>query len=244
MFRNAIRRFFSRYTVHNFYYYLHEFSYGRFFTYVIDSEFPEVQKVGFQHGPASRRRLLFYLARNEADTGSKKFLEHLPMPDEVLSEDDLSRNIYLNAGYRNVKVMKKIYRLGYLEGLERKNIRKNTVLVACGLHDSVYLFETLKDEIVANPHKKYIIKLHPRQTPVDFKLRIEKLKISNCEIADRHVSFYLSWVSEVVVTYSSVGYEAYLLNIPVRVIDLPNKINESPLLDIMGDSERQFCYDT
>ena len=54
----------------------------------------------------------------------------------------------------------------------------------------------------------------------------------NIIMAKKDLNYYLSFVSKVIVTQSSVGYEAYTLDIPVRVISLPNKINDSPLLDI------------
>jgi len=237
MYENAIHDFFSNNTIHNFNYYLHEYSYGRFVTYLLRTRFPKVKKIGFQHAPASRRRLLYYLGKSEPDDGSNNFLEHLPMPDEILAEDEQSKRVYIEAGYKNVSIMPQIYRLKYLNNIERKNVRKNTILVACGLHDSTYIFEALKNEMIANADKKYIFKLHPRQSTVEIKRKIDELNASNVEIAVGHISDYFSWVSEVVVTYSSVGYEAYLLNIPVKLINLPNKINESPLLDIMNGSK-------
>ena len=51
-------------------------------------------------------------------------------------------------------------------------------------------------------------------------------------IGNEHVSEYLAKVSEVIVTYSSVGPEAYLLGIQTNLVCLPNKINQSPLLDM------------
>ena len=41
----------------------------------------------------------------------------------------------------------------------------------------------------------------------------------------------LSKVSKVYATYSSVAVEAKLLGIDVELINLPGKINESPLID-------------
>ena len=51
-------------------------------------------------------------------------------------------------------------------------------------------------------------------------------------LGNEHISEYLAKVSEVIVTYSSVGFEAYLLGIQTNLVCLPNKINESPLLDL------------
>jgi len=237
LFQRAITKFFTQNTVKMFYYYLHEYSYGRFFTYLLKTRFPDVWKMGFQHGPASRRRLLYYLSKNEPDDGTSDFLNYLPMPDEVLAEDENSKKVYMEAGYRNVSVMNRIYRLGYLKDIKRSHIWKDTVLVACGLHDGLYIFEALKNEMVDKSHKTYIFKLHPRQSRSLLLKRIEDLNPANVKTGGEHISHYLDHVSEVIATYSSVGYEAYLLGIPVRVMNLPNKINESPLLDIATNSE-------
>ena len=54
----------------------------------------------------------------------------------------------------------------------------------------------------------------------------------NLEVVNGHISKYLETASEVITTYGSVGYEAYLLGIPVRMICLPNILTGSSLLDI------------
>jgi len=235
MYHRAIKTVFNKYSINKFIYYLHEYCYGRYFTYMLKTFFPLVSTIGFQHGPASRRKLLYHLGANEADQGKKNYLNHLPIPDKVLAEDPISAKIYIDAGYINVSVMKEIYRLNYLKNITRKNIKLNTILVALGLHDGKSIMNQLFKEIIQNARTKYIIKLHPLSAENKSIINmVKQINAINLEIGKHKISFYFAFVSEVIVSYSSVGLEAYFLGIPVRLLDLPNKINESPLLDVKG----------
>ena len=237
IYAHALRKIFHTFEVGNFYYYLHEYSFGRFLTYMLARHFPEVKKIGFQHGPASRRKLLYALAQNECAL-DRDYVNHVPIPDAILCEDTLSKKIYERAGYRSIDVMKEIPRLYYLNDIKRDAVRKDTVLVACGLHDGPAIFVVLKDEIINNKHKKYFIKFHPKTPHRKIIRDIQSSHIHNLEVAQRHVAYYLSFVDEVISSYSSVGYEAYLLGIKTRVLKLNNKINESPLLDMVQDDKK------
>ena len=127
--------------------------------------------------------------------------------------------------------MKKVYRLEYLKKIKRDKIINNLVLIVPGLHDGLSLLDKLRSYIIRNPQKKFIFKPHPRSG--HFKNGIpKKYNFVNISVGDKHISEYLAKVSEVIATYSSVGLEAYLLGIQVNLVCLPNKINESPLLDV------------
>ncbi len=233
MYQEAIKAVFKQYKVNNFIYYLHEYCYGRYFTYMLNSFFPDVNTIGFQSGPAARRKLLYHLSSHEPDLGRKDYIRHLPMPDKVLAEDSNSVEIYNEAGYSNVILMDEIYRLRYLKDIKRKNVQPNTILVAFGLNDGQSILNFLRNEITENKDKKYILKLHPRSSRNNSIInQSQEFNDSNIEIGNAHISEYLGFVSEVIVSYSSVGTEADMLGIPIRLIKLPNKINESPLLDI------------
>ena len=230
LYHNPLKRIFNKFQVTNFQYYLHEYSFGRFLTYVLQLEFQDVKTTGFQHGPASQRRLLYILAKGEADQGAKNWLKTLPIPDAVLAEDIPSQKIYIQQGYRNVNVLETIFRLDYLEGIKR-NINLNTVLIVPGLHDGLILLQKLREEIASHKDTVYLLKAHPRSSA--FKNRIpDAYQFPNLELVNGHISVYLETASEVIVTYSSVGYEAWKLGIPVKVFCLPDRISESPLLDI------------
>ena len=230
MLQPAIMRSFADRLPKQFIYYLHEYCYGRFLCYLLTSYFPDIETIGFQHGPAAQRKLLYFLASGEVDQGDQNYLQELPIPNRVLAEDESSRKIYEQIGYKNVSVMQKIHRLHYLDDVKRNNVINNSILVAC-VHDHKQLFYSIKGEIIANPHNTYYLKFHPRAHTDALEKTIQAMELANIVIAKKHITHYLDFVAEVIVTSSSVGYEAKLLGIAVRVINLPNKINESPLLD-------------
>jgi hypothetical protein len=211
----------------NFIYYLHEYCYGRFFSYLLKKEGFLGKTIGFQHGPASKRKMLYYLSTNEV--GVWNCLLNCPLPDTVLAEDESSRNIYIEANYKNVKVMSEIFRLRYLKNIKRELSIEKTILMAAGLHDGQLLLENKIAEVKDNQTIQYLFKLHPRAANDYIIKEIERLSLPNLAICDKHISYYLSFVHKVVSTYSSVGYEADLLGIEVELISLSGQINESPL---------------
>jgi hypothetical protein len=231
LYKNSLRAVFAKTKVNKFYYYLHEYSYGRFFTYILSQYYPSVKRIGFQHGPASMRKMLYFLSRNEVGYHSTDYKYYLPMPSMVLAEDEQSVSVYKAANYKYVHVMENIYRLTYLNDIKRNNVEKNSILVACGLHDGDYLFNFLKDEMTGRQDKKYYFKLHPRSNKEEVSLSIVNSGLTNVNLSDGHIKKYLDVVNEVIYTYSSAGMEAHKLGIKVRMISLPGKINQSPLLD-------------
>jgi hypothetical protein len=204
--------------------------------------FPKIKKIGFQHGPASQRKLLYSLAIDEADNGARDYTSRLPVPDTILAEDELSVNIYKNAGYRNVVKMKKIFRLKYLNSIKRDNVDKDKILIACGLHDGLYLLRSLQDEIITNQDKKYLVKLHPRANSDGIISWLAKADITNCEIVNEKIDKILCYVGKVVSSYSSVGLEAKYLGIPVRLVSIRGRVNESPLLDIKENNNPLLSF--
>ena len=229
MYESAIIKIFKKITIKEFYYYLFEFSYGRFYTYILKKFFPKTTTLGFQHGPNSQRHIMFFLAENEPAMNNN-YIYQLPIPDKIFAENKYSKKVYEDGNYNNIEIMKNVYRLNYLNDIKRNDVTQNTILVAAAMHDGNQLLNYLQEEMIKNRDTIYYFKFHPRATQ-DIE-KIKKLNKPNIIAVSDALTKYLSFVSEVVVTQSSVGYEAYLLEIPVRVISLPNKINDSPLLDI------------
>lgn len=227
MWKNSIERFFTKYEISSLYYYLHEYPYGRLFTYVVKSKFPQTQLVGFQHGPCSKRKMLYMAAKNELSS-NQQTLYSFPIPDKVLAEDSHSADIYRNSGYNNVKLMKKIYRLSYLSSIKHNDLKKNTSIIAPGLHDGMQLMSLLKKTILDNHDKKYILKVHPR---ADNSYTSNFLHLNNLQVSQEDIHILFSIADRVYATYSSVAIEAALLKIDVEILDLPGKINESPIYD-------------
>ena len=239
MYRNALIKVFSRMNIDKFIFYLHEYSYGRFFNYVIAKHFPLIERIGFQHGPASKRKLLYFMSKKSVSNKSKDWLIKTPIPNRVLAEDDLSRKVYEEAGYNNVEVMKKIYRLYYLDKIKRSHINQKQVLIVSGLHDGDALLNRIIKTVKANPSKHYLFKPHPK-SGISKSGIPKQYQTNNIELVNGHIKNYLESVSEVISTYSSVGLEAYLLGIKVSLVYLPNKINESPLLDIYEEGDTRL----
>ena len=231
LYKNALKKICKNTTIDNFYYHLHEYSYGRFISFVLNKYFPDINRIGFQHGPASMRKLIYFLSKNEVNYSSKNYKYFLPMPNIILAEDQQSASVYREGNYKNIQVMKNIPRLAYLENIKRNNVEKNSILVACGLHDCNNIFDFIKDEIKNNQHKKYYFKLHPRSNNKLIYKKINESGLMNIEISNDNIIKYLLKVEEVVFTYSSVGQEAHKLGIKTRIILLPGEINESPMLD-------------
>ncbi len=227
MWNNSIVRFFNKHQTSTLYYYLHEYPYGRMFTYVIRSNFPNTKLVGFQHGPASRRKILYMAGKNEFFS-DLTMLESFPVPDQILAEDPYSAKIYQNAGYINVDIMNKIYRLFYLSRVSRSNVEANTTLIAPGLHDGIILMNLLKNLIIDNHDVKFILKVHPR---ADNRYKNSFKGLNNLIFSEESISNLLSRVTKVYATYSSVAIEAAMLGVDVEMLDLPGRINESPLYD-------------
>ena len=134
-------------------------------------------------------------------------------------------NIYNYSKYKNVQVMKKIYRLDYLSKIKIKN--KSFVLIAPGLHDGNYLLSNYYSTIKKNTNEKFLIKPHPRAN----NLYLKKFKLNNLIVSYSRIDLLLSEAKKIVCTYSSVGYEARLLGLEVEMININGIINESPLGD-------------
>ena len=127
--------------------------------------------------------------------------------------------------------MDTLYRLSYLKNIKRIKPKNRQVLLVAGLHDGLQLLQQTLSGIKEHNDTHYLVKLHPRSELAKTGLP-SVVDYPNIKIVNGHISKYLVSVSKVIATYSSVGYEAYLLGIPVTIICLQNKINESPLLDI------------
>jgi len=95
------------------------------------------------------------------------------------------------------------------------------------LHDGEFLLSLLKERIEKDKQVKYIINLHPRANNSFVK---NFSNISNLSIATS-LNDSLSVAEKVIGTYSSALVEAYLLGISVEMVEIPGKINESPLRD-------------
>jgi len=221
-----LRRFFNYHKIKEFVYILHEYPIGRLLSYVLGTVPNKPLRIGFQHGPASWIKMLYFLAPGESGS-DPPFLNHAPIPDRVLAEDPTSVEIYKHAGYLDVQIMESLYRLDYLDGV-RGNRDAQRVLIVPGLHDGQLLLSIMKNFICQNPALLCYFRPHPRAN--NSYLSLFKY-FPNVRISYEPIEELLQNVSKVFVTYSSVGVEAKWLGLDVTIVDIPGKLNESPLLD-------------
>ena len=123
--------------------------------------------------------------------------------------------------------MEKIYRYAYLDSV-KPELRSGWSLIAPGLHDGETMLQQLQVEIEGNPDNTYVVKPHPR---ADNRYMNKYSGINNIRVCNRPISELLGTVARVFVTYSSVGIEARRLGLDITVIDVPGRVNTSPLMD-------------
>lgn len=227
--KGALERFLDIAHIRELVYYPCEYPLGRMISFVSGSCKPAVLRTGFQMSIASQRRLEQFLAPGEG-APNPPFLQHAPIPDRVLAEDAAAASIYRQAGYQNVETMDTIYRYAYLEGITPQK-RVGWLLIAPGLHDGAMMLEQLRSEIATHPNNTYLVKPHPR---ADNGYLAAWASAENLQVSNEPIAELLAIVSQVFVTYSSVGVEAKRLGIEVTVFNIPGRVNASPLLDLVG----------
>ena len=203
-----------------------EFSFGRMISAVVANLDQKICRTGFNHGDYSWRFINYFLADGEARV-RPPYIDHCPIPDRVLAEDELCSDIYKHNGYQNVEMLKKVYRLSYLDGIE-PTCQEEYALIATGLHDGDLLVKSLLPLVKEQKDRTFYLKPHPRSD----KRYLDAIPaISNLIIVDKPIEQLLAIVGRIYVTYSSVGIEGRRLGIPVSLVKIPGKICWSKLLD-------------
>jgi len=203
-----------------------EFSFGRMMSAVLASLDRKIYRTGFNHGDYSWRFINYFLAAGEARV-KPPYIKHCPIPDRVLAEDELCADIYRHNGYENVEMLKKVYRLSYLDDVE-PTYQEEYALIATGLHDGDLLVKSLLPLVKEKNAVTFYLKPHPRSD----KQYLDSIPdISNLIIVEKPIEELLKIVGQIYVTYSSVGVEGRRLGIPVSLVKIPGKICWSKLLD-------------
>jgi hypothetical protein len=229
MLQGAIQRFLKKCQPGEFYYYPIEYPFGRMLSWATATASPATTRIGFQMSIVSCRRLEQFMAPEEASTRAP-FIRHAPIPDKILAEDAEAASVYQKAGYQGIALMDKAYRYEYLDHMVPR-CQKGMHLIAPGLHDGAVMLEQLSAQIRRSSGATWLIKPHPR---ADNQYLQSWANIGNVRVSTQSIKELLSEVSEVFVTYSSVGLEARKLGLKVTVISIPGRINPSPLLDAVG----------
>lgn len=225
---NAYRTVFDQFSPKRVTYYLHEFVSGRFISYVLNTYYPKIISIGFQHGPIAELKLLYALSSKEVT--NKDYLHSVPLPQVNTCESEEAKTIYHSYGYPSLQVLSDIERLDYLKTVKRDDILKGTCLVACGLHDADLIMHYIIQKKVYQK-KKIWFKLHPMTNPNSFQQTIDGLDTVNICLAQEPLTFYLEKTEEVIATYSSVGEEAFNLGIKTNLLVFDYALNESPLMN-------------
>lgn len=226
-FRHALKRVLFTVRPDELIYYLHEYPIGRLISWTAEIACPDAKRVGFQHGPSSWRKLLYFISEEEVKGGHAS----LPRPHSVIAEDCDSKEIYEYSGYQNVTVMENVSRISYLNTFQPSR-NNNYQLIAPGLHDGEEMLIFLQDWIDSNQETRFLFKPHPlarRQylDGADFS--------GNLEIVDKPIPMLFPLVDTVFVTYSSVGLEGLRLRLKIRLVTIPGTLNETNLMGKGGE---------
>ena len=228
MYYNAYRTVFDQFSPRIVTYYLHEFVFGRFLSYVLKTYYPKIISHGFQHGTMAELKLRYALSSNEVL--NEDYLQSVPLPQKNYCENEFAKMIYNSNGYPNLEIQPNVERLIYLKTIKRNNIHKGTCLIACGLHDPKQIMQYVIDKKIYL-NKKIWFKLHPMTKPNLFQKIIDDLNTTNICLATKPLTFYFERAEEVIVTYSSVGEEAIELGIKTGLLVFDYSINESSLMN-------------
>jgi hypothetical protein len=193
---------------------------------IAKSSAPLVERVGFNHGDFSWRFLNYFLAKGEARV-DPPYVQHCPIPDTVLAEDELCAEIYGYNGYQSVTIMAQVERLKYLDAISPA-IDKRFALIAGGLHDGENLLMLLLDTIKTSSKTRFLFKPHPRARKNYLSIC---QGVPNLQIVYTPIQELLAYVGRIYVTYSGVGVEGWRLGIPVILVDIPGHASWSKLLD-------------
>lgn len=219
--------------IKRFTYYLFEYSFGKYLTYLFKRNNLYCKLAGFQHGPTSKRKLLYLRSKEECKVPSNNYLFSVPAPDKILCEDKLSKMIYAESGYKNIEIMNSVYRYDYLKGISILNkTNQNKILLVPGLHDGKLLLDYIYNN--GSLYKNYYFKPHPRANN-KYLYNKDKNKKIKVTVIINHIKQLFKLSDEIYCTYSSVGYEAYLIGLQVTILCFNSKINESPLLDFKSN---------
>ncbi len=205
----------------NFHYYLFEYPYGRMLSLSFSKS--NINRVGFQHGPAGYLKMICYISEVEKNyMYSNKIL-----PNSIAVEDFISQKIYEAGNYSNISIMPEVYRLKYLNKIKRLNPLDNHHLIACGLHDGLMIFKIMLKKIKLNKNINYILKLHPKAANHEIINLVNYYNLKNLKIAEQQIEYYLEYIDKVYFSYTSIGNEAAFLGIKKEILYSSFKLNES-----------------
>ena len=194
--------------------------------------------IGMQHGPINKRRL--YNVHNphrlqySTDTD---YVTHMPHPDQIWVEDSQARETLLESGYPKSALQiyesqRKIKSIAKNKQSRRDNNFR--IVIYPTLWDLKpildFLLEYIKD---VNQSVRIIIKPHPRSmfNVNHINAYIREHTLENVEIINGNMDDALAITDLAIGTISSALEEAASCNIPVALISMVERYNESSLFD-------------
>lgn len=204
-------------------YYLHEYAYGRMVTTILKGFCPTLKRIGFQHGPSAKTKLVYMLSAIDLVEETQS----LALPQAVLAEDLNSANLYRSSGYKKVSTLSSIPRLASSGNHRFSQIDRemNTSLIATGLHDGLIVMTLMLPIIRSKKNITFLVKLHPK---ANNKGALAVKLPPNCFWVNEPIEDLFKRVDMVYSSYSSVGIEAEAAGIPVTFIEPPGRVSQKP----------------
>ena len=204
-------------------YYLHEYAYGRMITTILKRFCPTLKRIGFQHGPSAKTKLVYMLS--ELDLVEET--QSLALPQAVLAEDSNSAKLYKSSGYKKVSTLSSIPRIASSGNhkFRQEDRELNTSLIATGLHDGLVVMTLMLPVIRNKKDVTFLVKLHPK---ANNKGALAVKLPPNCFFVNEPIEDLFKRVDMVYSSYSSVGIEAETAGIPVTFIESPGRVSQKP----------------
>jgi hypothetical protein len=217
---------------------LFEFCYGRATSYAVIGSNARPLNIGVQHGPTGRK-LMYRYAPGEVD-GEGSGPVHVPMPDHVILESEEALVALGDSGIPadqlHVLGAPRLDHLASAPRWQRAAARGDgpkRVLVIFGGSDGAQIMGIMKQVVERTGGYHFIMKPHPRSSiqadQIDALLTARGS--STYEIATTGIYDLMAKADVVVTTYSSAGMEAAALGYPVVVLNLPDFVSPSGLMD-------------
>ena len=223
---------------------LFEFCYGRATSYAIANSRTNPLNIGVQHGPTGRKLMYRFGTGEIAASAEARGLEHVPMPDHLILESEEARVALSSSGYPIERLhvlgaprldsLSAVPRWRGPKGKESGPIR---VLVIFGGSDGAQIMGMVRPVVESRSEYHFIMKPHPRSSVQADQINafFSGALSSSYEIASDDIYGLMATADVVLATYSSAGMEAAALGYPVVVLNLPNFVSPSGLLDLSGN---------
>ncbi|MBN2012321.1 hypothetical protein JW960_23530 [candidate division KSB1 bacterium] len=225
-------------SIKKFVYYLYEWTLGRAINARIKLSNQNILTIGMQHGPINKRRLYNVhhpeRLKFQQDTD---YCHHMPHPDELWVEDQQALETLLESGYPKsaIKIIQSQRKVKSIIRESRSaDYNEFRVVIYPTLWDVKPVLDFLLEFLNTREQNiKVFIKPHPRSTFTIENIQhyINEHHIRNLEIIHGTMEEALAMTDLAIGTISSALEEAANCRIPVALISMVERYNESSLFD-------------